>query len=109
MKRLPIALLLLGLGSGGLAAQPDHPAAQTASEPAADPVADDDRDEIVVEGEVPKENRKVCRMQVTTGSIMPKRVCRTQAQIEAEERAAQAAIEATNRDREMRTFIQENR
>lgn len=36
-------------------------------------------------------NRKVCKVEVSTGSVMPKRVCRTVAEIEAlQEQAAKA-------------------
>ena len=33
--------------------------------------------------------KKVCRMETATGSVMPKRVCRTPEQIEAEARATE--------------------
>ena len=37
---------------------------------------------VVVTGEQPKENKKVCQRIVPTGSIMPQTVCRTQAESE---------------------------
>ena len=45
-------------------------------------------------------------MRTETGSIMPKRVCRTVAQIEADERAARDMAERLNRDREARDGVQ---
>ena len=33
--------------------------------------------------------KKICRMETATGSVMPKRVCRTPEQIEAEAREAE--------------------
>ena len=33
--------------------------------------------------------KKICRMETATGSVMPKRVCRTPEQIEAEARATE--------------------
>ena len=105
MKFLPVCLLLLGVAHGAAAAPPDRPGTEAAPRQA----SDDDDDEIVVEGETDKEKRRVCETRATTGSIMPKRVCRTVAQIEAEERAARAALDRINRDREARDQIQLNR
>lgn len=39
-------------------------------------------------------NRKVCRMETATGSVMPKRVCRTVAEIEAQQAQAAATKES---------------
>jgi len=35
--------------------------------------------------------KKICHMETATGSVMPKRVCRTPEQIEAERRATERA------------------
>ena len=105
MKVLPMALLFLTLGSSGALAQSADPAPP--SQPAPARAADDE--EIVVEGEVPKEKRKICTMRTDTGSIMPKRVCRTVAQIEADERAARDMVDRLNRDREARDGVQSMR
>lgn len=48
------------------------------------------------EAEKPK---KICRMETGTGSVMPKRVCRTQEQVAAEQEAARRAREEMNRNR----------
>ena len=108
MKALPIALLFLTLGSSGALAQSADPSSsgQTAPGRAGD---DNPDEEIVVEGEVPKEKRKICTMRTDTGSIMPKRVCRTVAQIEADERAARDMVDRINRDREARDGVQSMR
>lgn len=37
----------------------------------------------------PDKPKKICRRETSTGSVMPKRVCRTAAQIEAEARATE--------------------
>jgi hypothetical protein len=39
-------------------------------------------------------NRKICRTEVATGSVMPKRVCRTVAEIEALQEQAAKTKEA---------------
>jgi hypothetical protein len=54
---------------------------------------------IVVEG-----NRKVCHEEVATGSILPKRVCKTVDQLEKEVAASQAL--AAQRAREQTTYQQ---
>jgi invasion protein IalB len=41
--------------------------------------------------------KKVCRTETATGSVMPKRVCRTPEQVEAEQEAAQRTLDH-NRD-----------
>jgi hypothetical protein len=123
MKSLPIALLMLGLAPSGALAQSDE-AADTSSPAAADEPAEDSEiivepaapaadetadDEIIVEGEVPKEKRRICEMQTATGSIMPKRVCRTVAQIEEDERTARESLEIIKRDRDTRSHVQMSR
>jgi hypothetical protein len=103
MKCLPVALLLVAVAASGAAAQSDQQEAPPA--PAAPAAADDASGEIVVEGEVPKEKRRVCETRATTGSIMPKRVCRTVAQIEQDTAAARESLDQANRDREARDQI----
>ena len=41
--------------------------------------------------------RKICRSETATGSVMPKRVCRTVAQIEEDERNAERFRDQQNR------------
>ena len=47
--------------------------------------------EVVVEGKIPDANKRVCKSEGTTGSIIPKRVCRTKGEWE-EIRARSLAI-----------------
>jgi hypothetical protein len=52
------------------------------------------------EGEAQAEKpKKVCRMETGTGSVMPKRVCRTPEQVEADQEAARRTREAMDRSR----------
>ena len=106
MKALPIALLVLTLGSSAALAQSVDPPPANQSAPV--PAADDD-EEIVVEGEIPKEKRKICTMRTETGSIMPKRVCRTVAQIEEEQRVARESLEIIKRDHDSRGYVELSR
>ena len=100
MKRLPIALLFAALTASGAAAQADQARPQPASPPAVETPAAEDDEKIVVEGELPDEKRKVCEVRTSTGSIMPKRVCRTVAQIERDQRAALESMERSRNDSE---------
>ena len=105
---MPIPLLLLGIAANGVVAQSEPAGPATAVTPPAEPTAAaEDDPEIVVEGDVPKERRRVCETRVTTGSIMPKRVCRTVEQRDEERQAAREAMERISRDRETRTLVQE--
>jgi hypothetical protein len=45
----------------------------------------------------PDKQRKICRSEAATGSVMPKRVCRTVAQIEEDQRNAERFREQENR------------
>lgn len=45
----------------------------------------------------PAKTKKVCRMETATGSVMPKRVCRTVAQMEEDERNAERFRDRQNR------------
>jgi len=106
MRGLSVAALLIAAAPGGALAQSS--AATKAAEPvaAAGPAEDTKTPDIVVEGEVPPEQRRVCQMETTTGSIMPRRVCRTVAQIEEDQRIARESLEIIKRDRDTRSHIQ---
>lgn len=108
MKSLPFALMVAGIASTGAVAQSDQAVAPAAAAAAAPGATDGDTPtpDIVVEGEVPREQRRVCEMQTTTGSIMPRRVCRTVAQIEEDERVARESLEIIKRDRDTRSHVQ---
>jgi hypothetical protein len=60
---------------------------------------------IVVEGEVPKEARKVCRKEMVTGSMLERRVCQTAAQREDERRDSQATLEDMRRQADTQEFV----
>lgn len=45
----------------------------------------------------PEKPKKICRTETKTGSVMPKRVCRTPEQIKAEQDAAQDQLDRKQR------------
>jgi hypothetical protein len=45
--------------------------------------------------------KKICRMETGTGSVMPKRVCRTPEQVAADQEAARRTRDEMNRSRGM--------
>jgi hypothetical protein len=78
----PLALIALSCAGPAVAAAHDHaPATPAAAE------ADAKQDK----------QRKVCRTETATGSVMPKRVCRTVAQIEEDQRNAERFRDQQNR------------
>ena len=81
----PLALLALCCAAPGFAAaNPDGQAEQSAEQPAAADAK-------------PAKQRKVCRTETATGSVMPKRVCRTAEQMEQDERNAEQFRDRQNR------------
>ena len=78
------AALLLCLSTAALAGDDTAAASSTPSEDS--------------QAEKPK---KVCRMETVTGSVMPKRVCRTAAQADADAEAARRTREQMGRNRSM--------
>ena len=85
MRLIPASAvaLLLCASTAAYAAEEAAPPAQNESE---------------AQAEKPK---KVCRMETVTGSVMPKRVCRTPEQVAADQEAAQRTREQMNRNRGM--------
>jgi hypothetical protein len=65
LRLLAPAAAVLSVFAVAAQAEPTAPAAPTASPG------------IVVQGQAEAKERKVCHMEVATGSVMPKRVCRT--------------------------------
>jgi hypothetical protein len=66
--------------------------------PAAAHAAADTTPAAQAEGEAQTEKpKKICRMETATGSVMPKRVCRTPEQVAADEEAARRTREQLNR------------
>jgi len=72
----------------------------------AEPDAKPEAASIVVKG---KGEKKVCRTVVATGSIVPRRTCKTEAEVEAEAAAAQAMVERLRTDQETAQQIKELR
>ena len=52
---------------------------------------------ITITGVKPKDQRKVCRTETPTGSIMSKRICKTVAEWEAQRAASRRAIDELSR------------
>jgi hypothetical protein len=63
---------------------------------------------VVVTGEQPKENKKVCQRVVPTGSIMPQTVCRTQAQTEEIRDRSLAETDRMKRERRVEDQLRWN-
>ena len=82
----PLALLALSCAGPAFAAADDSTHAEHSTEQTA-ATADAREDK----------TRQVCRMEKATGSNMPKRVCRTVAQIEADQRNAELFRSRQNR------------
>jgi hypothetical protein len=57
----------------------------------------------------PDKSKKVCRRQVTTGSVMPKSVCRTVAQWEALTEKAKSDLDRTRDMERSRSTVGGNR
>ena len=67
---------------------------------------------IVVTGErakPEKPEKRVCQRSVPTGSLRPKTVCRTLAQIELDRERSVVALEQARSDREMRNEVELHR
>ena len=84
----PLALIALSCAGPGFAAAPD--AAHAAH-------AEGRTDQAPAPETAPAKQRKVCRTETATGSVMPKRVCRTVAQIEQDERNVERFRDQQNR------------
>lgn len=82
MTRFAAALLIFALPVAAHAAEPETSATEHEHEASAN-------------AEKPK---KICRMETRTDSVMPKRVCRTQEQVQAEEEAARQTRERMDRN-----------
>ena len=65
--------------------------------------------EVVVDGQRPDSQKRVCKTSVATGSIMPSRTCRTKAEWEAIQQRSIAAMEQVRDHHELQRHIQANR
>ena len=81
----PLALFALSVAAPGFAsANQDAPAGQSAEQATTAEAA-------------PAKQRKICRTETATGSVMPKRVCRTVEQAEQDQRNAEQFRDRQNR------------
>ena len=104
MIRIAAAFLALTSPGGAFAQQQ---AAAAPSEAPGQPEEEQRHDpEIVVEGEKPK---RICESRTETGSIIPKRVCRTPEQVVAEEERARIVKDTLSRDRQTAQHVAESR
>src|SRR5687768_4645086 len=84
----PLALVAFSCSSLALAGAPDAAPSERQAEQAEQSAATEAR---------PDKQRKVCRNETATGSVMPRRRCRTVAQMEEEERNAERFRDQQNR------------
>ena len=68
-----------------------------------------DPEEVVVRGQIPEPDKKVCKTEPSTGSIIPKRACRPKWQWELMRQRAIAALEQLDRKRRARQHVQDMR
>jgi len=94
MIRLLFVAALLG-APAAVSAQSAEPAA-----PAEQAAADAP---IVVEGE---KEKKICRTESSTGSIMPRRVCRTASEVARQQEEAQRQLDLARSERRARDLVQ---
>ena len=90
--------------------QPPETSASTSSVPQLNQPKGPD-EEIIVTGEKPEAepDKKVCRRQVPTGSIMPKITCRTVSEWEDVTAKSIADVERLRADRRIRQHVQDSR
>src|SRR5690349_9568670 len=60
---------------------------------------------IIVNGEPAPEDKKVCRSFVPTGSVMPQRTCKTQAQWEDERQAGLTLRDSLQKQQELTRMV----
>jgi hypothetical protein len=93
LRHLAMAVLFLGISFA--------PAAATQQ-----PV---DPEEVIVRGKIPDPDKKVCKTEPSTGSIIPRRVCRPKWQWELMRQRAIAALEQLDRERRARQHVNDMR
>lgn len=102
MIRLIIAVLVAIAPLAGHAQQSAGAAPATPDQPA----QDDGEPVIVVEGERPK---KICETRTDTGSIIPRRICRTPEQVAQDAERAVMIKDRLSRDRQTAQHTAESR
>jgi len=79
---------------------------QVAQETAPQAADSQDKNPIVVTGEKPTRDKKVCKRETTTGSIMPKNTCRTVAEWDEMTQQSLVAKEKWDQERRARDLVQ---
>lgn len=97
VMRFGAVAILCALAQPGVALGADQAAAQEET-PEPGP--------IVIDG---KKEKKICTREVTTGSIMSRRVCRTQSEIDRQQANAARAMDDARNQQMTRRHIQDNR
>lgn len=92
MRSLRVLVMLLPVVTAVPAIAQTTPTAQAKSTP--------NDEEIVVTKELPAKKKRVCRMEMATGSIVTKRVCVTQEEAEAVTAQSMATLDQMKRDQE---------
>ncbi|MEO6387554.1 MAG: hypothetical protein ABIT16_09925 [Croceibacterium sp.] len=81
-------------------------AVQPAPPAATEPSPDATNAPIVVEAQ---KEKKICHNETSTGSVMPRRVCRTATQVAEQQAAAQRSLDAARRSQETDDLTRELR
>lgn len=84
------------------------PASIVAQTPAPDAPKPESQETIVVKGKIPDADKRVCKTDVTTGSIIPKRTCRTKGEWEAIRLRSIAAAERMKTEQARRRHTQDS-
>lgn len=92
----------LALVSSFVAAVPAHHLAAQATTAVETP-------EVIVQGKIRDDMKKVCKTQTATGSIMPARTCKTKGEWEQIRQRSLAQLEQVKRDQDNDRMIQESR
>ena len=69
----------------------------------------DPPDDIVVTGKIPDADKKMCKTEAATGSIIPKRICRTKGEWEAMRARSLANLERLKKEEQERQHTTESR
>ena len=65
--------------------------------------------DVVVEGKLRDDQKKVCKTQTATGSIMPTRTCKTKAEWETIRQRSLAQLDEIRKEQDRERFLQESR
>ena len=97
--------ILLAVLLAVAALTPGDAEATVQTAPTVQPEAEDK--DIVVTGDKPNPDKKVCRRRVPTGSIMPKVTCRTASEWEEETARSVEHMERLKADQETQRFVKD--